>query len=345
VLCCVVRTQIAEVGCGAGDSEQDSVGILGYLFAFYGLLGTTGADPELRRLGRKKLVALELELVDIQSGLRPHTRSAHLDDLREGVCVFHEGRGSGRIVARNLEDSKPYRVQFDSGEVHSYSEASAGKLRAVALSELLVEGARVTHSVRGGGYIIRVILDDARGKPYHVMFDSGEFHSYSAASAMKLIRMIGVDKPSTTNIPAERELRRDQPAPPTSGPSHLHEPEADATEPRRSQSKRPFRVPSKRRRVYTRVNPPQRSYVPTAYSHQHLEPPEHRNRGHGSSEFVGNGLATESTQMSMIEVRVNAEHELLHAQGGTGGSDTRSTLADALQRMSSSLSALDSLGS
>ena len=56
------------------------------------------------------------------------------------------------------------------------------------LQKLLVEGARVFHNARGGGYITKVMPDDARGKRYHVRFDSGEVHCYSSSSLMsKLI--------------------------------------------------------------------------------------------------------------------------------------------------------------
>jgi hypothetical protein len=47
-------------------------------------------------------------------------------------------RGLGRIIEIDRESahSKAYRVQFDNGEVHSYSAASAAKLRVVPLSEV-----------------------------------------------------------------------------------------------------------------------------------------------------------------------------------------------------------------
>ena len=51
--------------------------------------------------------------------------------LEEGARVFHEIRGWGQIVEFDPRDTrdKPYRVQFDNGEAHSYSRASAAKLK------------------------------------------------------------------------------------------------------------------------------------------------------------------------------------------------------------------------
>jgi hypothetical protein len=58
--------------------------------------------------------------------------------------------------------------------------------RVFTALEALVEGARVLHDGRGPGYITEVDLNDPRGKPYRVVFDSGEVHSYSMLSAAKL---------------------------------------------------------------------------------------------------------------------------------------------------------------
>ena len=247
--------QIAQIGCGSFHSKQGHVGVLGYLAAIYGLLSTAGADRQLYELGRKSLIALELELVDMthdmQSGLgglvhhhtvhgadispshlprsgAPPGPSRQLELLEEGVRVFHEGRGSGRLLKVVPEDErgKPYRVQFDNGEVHSYSAASAAKLRVVTLSETLVPGARVFHDARGGGYIAKYNPDDARGKPYHVEFDSGEVHCYSESSVLKL-RVIreqptssatAVDLASAGSMRAsggEEECTDDETQPPT----------------------------------------------------------------------------------------------------------------------------------
>jgi hypothetical protein len=58
--------------------------------------------------------------------------------------------------------------------------------RVFTALEALVEGARVLHDGRGPGYITQVELNDPRGKPYRVAYDSGEVHSYSMLSAAKL---------------------------------------------------------------------------------------------------------------------------------------------------------------
>jgi serine/threonine protein kinase len=47
-------------------------------------------------------------------------------------------------------------------------------------------GARLLHPVRGLGLLEQVDLDDPRGKPYWVKFDSGESHHYSASSVTKM---------------------------------------------------------------------------------------------------------------------------------------------------------------
>ena len=134
---------MAKVGSGSVESKQHP-GILDYFFALYGLLSTTGADRQLYELGSRKLVSLQLELVDLQSGLSGQLNSsAHdqsngegsLPQLEVGTRVYHDGRGSGRVIEIDLGDArrKPYHVQFDNGEVHAYSIASTTKLRAVPI--------------------------------------------------------------------------------------------------------------------------------------------------------------------------------------------------------------------
>ena len=132
---------MAKVGSGSVESKQP--GILDYFFALYGLLSTTGADRQLYELGnRKRLVSSQLELVDLKSGRSGQLNSSAHDrrngegsppQLDVGTRVFHDGRGSGRVIEIDLGDarSKPYRVQFDNGQAHAYSIASTTKLRAV----------------------------------------------------------------------------------------------------------------------------------------------------------------------------------------------------------------------
>ena len=69
----------------------------------------------------------------------PQTLLAQLELLEKGVRVFHKGHGTGRITEIDPTSTRgtPYRVLFDNGEMHSYSAASAAKLKVVALSELL----------------------------------------------------------------------------------------------------------------------------------------------------------------------------------------------------------------
>ncbi len=48
-------------------------------------------------------------------------------ELHVGKRVFHSKRGAGVVLTVNRKDDKPVRVQFDNGEVHTYSEQSALK--------------------------------------------------------------------------------------------------------------------------------------------------------------------------------------------------------------------------
>jgi hypothetical protein len=127
-----------------------------------------------------------------------------LELLEQGVRVFHDSHGSGEIVLIDVEDArrKPYRVLFDSGEVHSYSATSAAKLRVMATSKALGVGARMLHDEHGSGYIAEVNLNEKRGKPYRVRFDSGEVHAYSLSSALKLRVKRDIPIPATTIDPA-----------------------------------------------------------------------------------------------------------------------------------------------
>ena len=52
----------------------------------------------------------------------------------------------------------------------------------------LAKGCRVSHPTNGLGVLTAVVLDDARGKPYHVLFDSGERRHYSIESASKKLQ-------------------------------------------------------------------------------------------------------------------------------------------------------------
>jgi hypothetical protein len=72
-------------------------------------------------------------------------------------------------------------------EMRSKSQSLLDALEEIKKSvPALVEGCRVSHPVRGGGVLTAVVPDDARGKLYHVDFDNGEIHHYSAESATKL---------------------------------------------------------------------------------------------------------------------------------------------------------------
>jgi hypothetical protein len=52
----------------------------------------------------------------------------------------------------------------------------------------LAKGCRVSHPTNGLGVLTAVVLDDTRGKPNHVLLDSGERHHYSVEPASKKLR-------------------------------------------------------------------------------------------------------------------------------------------------------------
>jgi hypothetical protein len=58
------------------------------------------------------------------------------------------------------------------------------------------------HDEHGSGYIAEVNLNEKRGKPYRVRFDSGEVHAYSLSSALKLRVKRDIPISATTIDPA-----------------------------------------------------------------------------------------------------------------------------------------------
>jgi hypothetical protein len=113
--------------------------------------------------------------------------------IEVGMRVTHDQRGSGKCIEINLAEprGKPYYIQYDSsGEVHHYSQDSVMKLR------VLGKGAKVWHPTHGPGTLVDVNPADVRRRPYHVLFESGAAHKYSAESAMKLqVRRLLVPPP------------------------------------------------------------------------------------------------------------------------------------------------------
>jgi hypothetical protein len=103
-----------------------------------------------------------------------------------GMRILHPFRGLGYIVDIKQHDArnKPYVIEFDGGETHSYSADSAAKLRIVS-SQSLIPGSHVLHLARGEGTVTSVTVNN-RNKPFTISFDSGEIHQYSLASAQKL---------------------------------------------------------------------------------------------------------------------------------------------------------------
>jgi hypothetical protein len=159
---------------------------------------------------------------------RERSIDKHLELLAPGVRVFHEVQRHGQVAEivpddeHGKLDSKPYRVLFDTGEMHAYSAASAAKLRVVAEDARLAPGVRVFHEVRGSGRVAEIVPDDEHGKlnskPYRVLFDTGAMHAYSAASAAKLRvdeERILADVPDDANTDASQVPTGRPHAPPT----------------------------------------------------------------------------------------------------------------------------------
>jgi hypothetical protein len=136
------------------------------------------------------------------------------DDLKPGMKVDHAVHGLGTIIEVDCHNdrAKPYKVQFDNGETHQYSEESAVKLFTIEVPEGsswlgtekwktriyfdddLRPGMKVDHPVHGLGTVVLVDFNNVRGKPYKVEFDNGETHEYSEDSAVKLFTVQVAEK-------------------------------------------------------------------------------------------------------------------------------------------------------
>ena len=110
----------------------------------------------------------------------------HPSSTAVGSRVYHPRRHVGTVMQIDHDDArgKPYCVEFDSGEVHSYSAGSLAKLSLLPnpvkdAAHDVKEGGRVWHGRRGAATVRRIDNDDEQGKPYHVYFDGGEMHQYS----------------------------------------------------------------------------------------------------------------------------------------------------------------------
>jgi hypothetical protein len=122
---------------------------------------------------------LEVSLIVINLGV-----------LAAAVCLslmsLLEDRFKAAAVA-GLSKSIAALIMSLQLEMRSKSQSLLDALEEIKKAvPALVEGCRVSHPVRGGGVLTAVVPDDARGKLYHVDFDNGEIHHYSAESATKL---------------------------------------------------------------------------------------------------------------------------------------------------------------
>ena len=69
---------------------------------------------------------------------------------------------------------------------HSPSAPKAAKLASMIEAAGIPVGSRVVHPTRGPGLVAQIDMNDPRGKPITIVFDSREVHHYSMASASKL---------------------------------------------------------------------------------------------------------------------------------------------------------------
>jgi hypothetical protein len=66
----------------------------------------------------------------------------------------------------------------------------AGSMREPGLRVPWAVGTRVAHPLRGGGRVLRIDVDDPQDCPIHVIFDTGEVHHYSLASAAAKLKQV-----------------------------------------------------------------------------------------------------------------------------------------------------------
>jgi hypothetical protein len=66
----------------------------------------------------------------------------------------------------------------------------AGAVSEPGLSAHWAIGTRVVHPLRGGGRVLKIDLDDPQDRPIHVIFDDGEVHHYSLASAAAKLEQV-----------------------------------------------------------------------------------------------------------------------------------------------------------
>jgi hypothetical protein len=117
------------------------------------------------------LIVANLGVVAIAAGL--YVMSLLEDKFKAAAVTGLAGGVANLIVSLQLE----MRGQAPS-LLRTLDEAT----RAIPP---LAKGCRVSHPTNGLGVLTAVVQDDARGKPYHVLFDSGETHHYSVESASK----------------------------------------------------------------------------------------------------------------------------------------------------------------
>jgi hypothetical protein len=105
--------------------------------------------------------ALKLRIVAEDQSTRPVRGTA---ELAVGMKVEHDVRGQG-VVVNTVGNKKPVIIKFVNGEVHSYTQKSATKMRVLmadgseqkitGLADIMV-GLRVKHAVRGKGVVASV---------------------------------------------------------------------------------------------------------------------------------------------------------------------------------------------
>ncbi len=170
-------------------------------------------DPELQQLQETLYETLYREK---ESDNHTISRSESLEDAASHTNIAQSQRkeapislhaGSDTSMTTSTTGPQPYRrhsvdlrklsdaifvpqalhrtVEFSHGG-HSPSAPKAAKLASMIEAAGIPVGSRVVDPTRGPGLVAQIDMNDPRGEPIIVVFDSREVHHYSMASASKL---------------------------------------------------------------------------------------------------------------------------------------------------------------
>ena len=134
--------------------------------------------------------------------------------------MCHSSRGHGVVmdVNRNDDRGKPFTVQFQTVDTHSYSdeqlqnkftlitwkgestrhtEAASGPKPDPSTVSV---GVHVCHRIRGHGVLVEVNRSDEREKPFVVRWWSSDLHSYSEEQLQEKFKVISNEKDGHANV-------------------------------------------------------------------------------------------------------------------------------------------------